>query len=153
MPKINLNTAELVAEKEELSTFLSRPDAFNDPDYSKKNRRFTELDDLIAVANRRTAVEQQIGEAKELLGGGDELADLAKEELPLLEKELEQLDEKLFIMLTPKDPNDEKKCHHRNSSGCGRRRSFAFCGRALPHVSSLVRSAWLQDRAHERKRE
>ncbi len=108
MPKINLNIADLVTEKDELGAFLSRPDAFNDPNYAKKNRRLTELEELITAANRRDALEKQIIEAKELSGGGDELAELAKEELPTLEHELEPLNETLFILLTPKDPNDEK---------------------------------------------
>lgn len=119
MPKINLNIADLVTEKEELGAFLSRPDAFNDPDFSKKNRRFSELDDLIATGNRRDALEKQIAEAKELSGAGDELAELAKEELPTLLAELEQVEEKLFIMLTPKDPNDEKNVIMEIRAGAG----------------------------------
>ena len=91
MPKINLNIADLEAEKTELTAFLSRPDAFSDPAFGSKNRRLGELDDLIVAANRRQALEQQIGEAKELSGGGDELAELAKEELPTLQDELEKL--------------------------------------------------------------
>ena len=119
MPKINLNIAELVAEKDELGAFLSRPDAFSAPDFATKNRRLTELEELIAVANRREALEKQIVEAKELSGGGDELADLAKEELPGLETELELIEEKLFVMLTPKDPNDEKNVIMEIRAGAG----------------------------------
>ena len=88
MPKINLNIQELLNEKTELTEFLSSPSAYSDPAYSTKNRRLGELDDLIAAGQRREALEQQILEAKELAGGGDELADLAKEELPTLKTEL-----------------------------------------------------------------
>jgi peptide chain release factor 1 len=119
MSKINLNLTELAAEKQLLGEFLARPDAFSDPDFSKKNRRFAELDDLIAVAERRQTLEKQIAEAKELVGGGDELADLAKEELPMLQNELEQIEEKLFVMLTPKDPNDEKNVIVEIRAGAG----------------------------------
>ncbi|MBP9667590.1 peptide chain release factor 1 [Candidatus Saccharibacteria bacterium] len=119
MPKINLNIADLVTEKDELGAFLSRPDAFNDPNYAKKNRRLTELEELITAANRRDALEKQIIEAKELSGGGDELAELAKEELPTLEHELETLNETLFILLTPKDPNDEKNVIIEIRAGAG----------------------------------
>ena len=87
MPKINLNIADLEAEKVELTDFLSRPDAYSDSAFGSKNRRLSELDDLITAARRREALEQQILEAKELSSGGDELADLAKEELPLLESD------------------------------------------------------------------
>lgn len=108
MATITLDTPSLKDERSELTDFLAQPHAFSDPDYAKKNRRLLELDELIAAAERRSTLEQQIVEAKELASGGDDLAELAKEELPLLETELAALDEKLFVMLTPKDPNDEK---------------------------------------------
>lgn len=119
MATINLNIDDLKAEQTELTAFLSRPDAFSDPEFAKKNRRLTELEELIAAGERQAQLEKQITEAKELSGGGDELADLAKEELPELEKELEALNEKLFVMLTPKDPNDEKNVIIEIRAGAG----------------------------------
>jgi peptide chain release factor 1 len=119
MPRISLNVSELETEKSELTAFLSRPDAYSDPAFSSKNRRLSELEDLIAAGNRRDELEKQIKEAKELSGAGDELADLAKEELPGLESELERLDEKLFVMLTPKDPNDDKNVIMEIRAGAG----------------------------------
>jgi peptide chain release factor 1 len=119
MPRISLDVKTLEAEKSELTDFLSRPDAYSDPTYSSKNRRLSELDELIASGTRRETLEQQIAEAKELSGGGDELADLAKEELPLLQQELDQLDEQLFVMLTPKDPNDDKNVIMEIRAGAG----------------------------------
>lgn len=128
MPKISLNIADLQEEKAELTDFLSRADAYNDPDFSSKNRRLSELDELITAGERQLALEQQIKEAKELSGGGDELADLAKEELPMLEKELEELEEQLFIMLTPKDPNDEKNIIVEIRAGAGGDEAALFAG-------------------------
>jgi len=119
MLKINLNLEDLKIEKQSLSDFLARPDAFNSPDFSKKNRRFAELDNLISLAKRRQSLEKQIAEAKDLMSGGDELADLAKEELPILQAELEQIEESLFIMLAPKDPNDEKNVIMEIRAGAG----------------------------------
>ena len=119
MPRISLNLNELTAEKQELTEFLSRPDAYSDPAFSSKNRRLGELDDLLAAGTRRDELEKQIQEAKELSGAGDELAELAKEELPALQTELEDLEEKLFVMLTPKDPNDDKNVILEIRAGAG----------------------------------
>ncbi|MBC7512117.1 peptide chain release factor 1 [Candidatus Saccharibacteria bacterium] len=119
MPRISLNLNDLESEKSELTEFLSSPDAYSDPGYSSKNRRLGELDELIIAAIRRSALEQQIQEARELSGAGDELADLAKEELPELQSELDQLEEKLFVLLTPKDPNDEKNVIMEIRAGAG----------------------------------
>ncbi|MGE5312953.1 MAG: PCRF domain-containing protein, partial [Acidobacteriota bacterium] len=108
MAEISLDIAALQQEKTDLTAFLSRPDAFSDPEYACKNRRLLELDELIAAGERRGALESQLSQAKELANGNDELAELAKAELPELEQELAVLNEQLFVMLTPKDPNDEK---------------------------------------------
>ena len=119
MAEITLDTESLKTEKSALMDFLNKPDAFSDPDYAKKNRRLIELDELIAAGERKQALRDQIEQAKQLSGGGDELAELAKEELPELEAELEKLEEKLFVMLTPKDPNDEKNVIVEIRAGAG----------------------------------
>lgn len=119
MPKINLNVAELKSEKSALTDFLAQPNAFSDPDFAKKNRRLLELDDLITAGDRQAALEDQVQQAYELASGGDELAALAKEELPLLEQELANINEQLFILLTPKDPNDEKNVIMEIRAGAG----------------------------------
>ncbi|HSE29886.1 MAG TPA: peptide chain release factor 1 [Candidatus Saccharimonadales bacterium] len=119
MGKINLNLDHLQAEKTQLTDFLSRPDAFSDPEYAKKTRRLNELDEIIELGLRQEQVSKQLAEAIELARGDDELAELAKEEVPALEKEYEDLDNKLFERLTPKDPNDEKNVIVEIRAGAG----------------------------------
>jgi len=119
MPKIALNITELQAEQAELDSFLSRPDAYNDPDFSTKNKRLTELQMLIEKANRRNTLEAQIEEARELSGGDSELAVLAKDEIEKASTELEALEEELFIHLSPKDPNNDKNIIVEIRAGAG----------------------------------
>ncbi len=119
MASISLDIPALKQEQADLTAFLSEPAAFSSPDFAAKNRRLTELQDLITTGERREALNKQIIEAKELSGGGDELADLAKEELPQLEAERAEIEEKLFVMLTPKDPNDEKNVIIEIRAGAG----------------------------------
>lgn len=128
---ISLNLQDLQTERDELTAFLSRPDAFSDPDFAKKNRRLTELEELLTLGSRRSELEKQILEAKELISADDELADLAKEELPELERELTALDEKLFVMLTPKDPNDEKNVIVEIRAGAGGDEASLFAAELL----------------------
>ncbi len=131
MRLISLNIEELQNEKSTLTDFLSRPDAFSDPDYAKKNRRLIELNELIAAAERQEALKKQIAEAKELSGAGDELAELAKQELSELEAELTKLDEKLFVMLTPQEPNDEKNVIMEIRAGAGGDEASLFAAELL----------------------
>lgn len=119
MPKINLNLPELTAEKTALADFLASPTAYSDPDFSSKNRRFTELEEVIEKATLRETLEAQLIEAKELSNGGDELAELAKMEVGETEQKLAQLEDELFIMLAPKDPNDEKNVIIEIRAGAG----------------------------------
>ncbi len=119
MPQISLNLVELEAEYKALSEFLARPDAFSDPDFSSKNKRFTELETLITMAKKREQLGKNIEEARELASGSDELAELAKEDLTTSEAELEKLENDLFVMLAPKDPNDEKNVIVEIRAGAG----------------------------------
>lgn len=128
MSEIKLDSAALTAEKQQLVELLSRPDAFADPDFASQSRRLAELEELIAASTRRGKLQKQITEAKELSNSDDELAELAKEELPLLEAELTKLDEQLFVMLTPKDPNDEKNIIVEIRAGAGGDEAAIFAG-------------------------
>lgn len=119
MPKINLNIPELRTEKEQLSEFLATPSAYSDPQFSTKNKRLAELDAVLEKATLRQTLEQQLEEAKELATGSDELAELAKLELSDIEAHLATIEEELFIMLAPKDPNDEKNVIIEIRAGAG----------------------------------
>lgn len=119
MVKISLNLSELEAEREQLGAFLADPSAYSDPQFSTKNKRFTELESLIAMAKKREQLKQNIIEARELSSGSDELAELAKAEVAENEQALEKLEEELFITLAPKDPNDEKNVIIEIRAGAG----------------------------------
>ena len=119
MPKISLDITELQTEKKELGDFLARPDAYADDDYTAKNKRFSDLDAILEKATLRETLESQLVEAKELIGGGDELAEMAKQEVSDIEARLESLEAELFIMLAPRDPNDEKNVIIEIRAGAG----------------------------------
>lgn len=119
MPKISLNLDELRAEQKELDAFLTQPNAYSDPDFTKKNKRLTELQNLIEKGTLRETLEAQLVEAKALASGNDELAELAKMEVSDIETRLPILEEELFLMLAPKDPNDEKNVIVEIRAGAG----------------------------------
>ena len=119
MPKIELNINELKKEKADLGDFLASPTAYSDPEFTRKNKRFTELEAIIEKVQLRETLESQLVEVKELANGNDELAELAKSEVTDTEAQLETLEEELFIMLTPKDPNDEKNVIMEIRAGAG----------------------------------
>lgn len=119
MPKISLNIDELQAERTTLGDFLARPDAYADSDYTAKNKRFTELEAILEKATLRQTLESHLIEAKELASAGDDLAEVAKLEVIDIEEHLEKLETELFVMLAPKDPNDEKNVIVEIRAGAG----------------------------------
>ena len=119
MTQITLNLPELEAERASLGEFLARPDAYSDSEFTTKNKRFSELENLIEKANLRDKLTSDLAEAKALVSGGDELAELAKTEISEIETQLENLEEELFILLTPKDPNDDKNVIMEIRAGAG----------------------------------
>lgn len=131
MPAITLDIDQLKRERDELNTFLTQPNAYASPDFTTKNKRLSELEDLITKAQKEAELKQQLAEAKELSGGGDELAELAKAEIPELEAQLETLAEELFIQLTPKDPNDEKNVIIEIRAGTGGDEASLFAAELL----------------------
>lgn len=119
MTVINIDIDELSKEKAELSDFLASPNAYTDPDFSKKNRRLSELDTVIEIAKKRESLNKQLVDAKEMSTSDDEIAELAKLEVIDIENELEQIEKDLFVMLTPRDPNDDKNIIIEIRAGAG----------------------------------
>ena len=120
MPKIDLNLDKLKKEYSEIETFLSAPSAYSDPEFSTKNKRFSDLEKIIEKGEERQTLENDIVEAKELISSeSGELAELAKMEISENEQRLQDLEEELFIMLAPKDPNDEKNAIVEIRAGAG----------------------------------
>ncbi|WP_239255144.1 peptide chain release factor 1 [Listeria ilorinensis] len=96
---------------EELNELLSDPDVVSDPkrlrDLSKEQSGITET---VETYRHYKEVSNQIEETKELLGEklDDDMREMAKEELSDLQDEKVTLEEKMKLLLVPKDPNDDK---------------------------------------------
>ncbi|EDK4069082.1 peptide chain release factor 1 [Listeria monocytogenes] len=96
---------------DELNELLSDPDVVSDPkrlrDLSKEQSGITAT---VETYREYKNVNEQINETKELLGEklDDEMREMAKEEFAELQKEKADLEERLKLLLLPKDPNDDK---------------------------------------------
>lgn len=117
---MNLDFDALEAEKKQITDFLSQPNAYADPDFAAKNRRLTEVEELISLGKKRDQLEQDIKEAET----DPDLAEMK----PDLEKELEETEAKLTEMLIPKDPNDDKPAILEIRAGAGGDEASLFAG-------------------------
>ena len=117
---MNLDFDALENERQQITDFLSQPNAYADPDFAAKNRRLQELDELIATGKKRDQLVADIAEA-------DQDPDLA-EMKPDLEKELAETEAKLAEMLIPRDPNDDKPAILEIRAGAGGDEASLFAG-------------------------
>ncbi len=131
MGTISVDLLALQAEHKELEHFLATPTAYSSPGFTSKTRRLTELKQIITLVEEQKKLGKQLEEAEELATHSDELAELAKLEIPTLEEQLNTIDNELFVMLTPKDPNDEKDIIMEIRAGAGGDEASLFAAELL----------------------
>lgn len=107
-----LDRLQALADRyEKLSELLCDPDVSSDP---KRLRELSkEQSDLQAAYDAYTEYKQvcqQLDDAKEMLGEklDDEMREMVKMEVDELSERKAELEEKVRILLLPKDPNDDK---------------------------------------------
>src|SRR3989337_2383121 len=94
----------------ELGNLLSDPKVISDQEsFQKYGKEHSSLSEMVEIYHELTKVDNDLQENKVILEGKDEdLRELAKEEIPELQKRKTELEERLKVLLLPKDPNDEK---------------------------------------------
>ena len=92
----------------ELEQELTNPDVYSDMNKMRTlSKEKADLEETVVIYNRYKQIIDGIKDAKEMIKD-PEMAELAREELEMLEKEKPELESKLEILLIPKDPNDSK---------------------------------------------
>lgn len=101
----------------EIERTLSKPD-ISPPEIHKYSKELSDLDEVVEVYRKYKSVLERIEENKSLLKDKD-LGELAREELEELDREHSELEEKLRLLLLPKDPNDAKNVFLEIRGGTG----------------------------------
>ncbi len=121
---------EIEKRYQDLEGLLSDPAVIGDYSvYQKYAREHAGISDIVQIYRQYRDIASQIEDNKDLLKDGDaELRELAKEELPPLREKLQALEEKLKILLLPKDPNDERNVFLEIRAGTGGDEAGLFVG-------------------------
>jgi peptide chain release factor 1 len=99
---------EIEQRFERLTADLGNPEVIADRNrFAQISKERAQLEPLVETFREFLAAKKALQETKAALDD-PELRDLAKEELADHEKRVAELDEKLKILLLPKDPNDER---------------------------------------------
>ena len=111
---------------EELGALLSEPDIVSDQEkWRALMREHSQLEPLDAAVRRYAQLLDERAEAKEMLADPD-MADMAKEELARLEREIPETEHTIQLLLLPKDPRDAKNVVMEIRGGAGGEEAALF---------------------------
>jgi len=97
--------------------------------FVEKAKRHADLEQVVGLIKRRRGVESHLAQALELArGDDDEMAALARAEIPALERERGAIDESLKLALLPKDPGDGRPVYVEIRPGTGGDEAALFAG-------------------------
>ncbi|MBN1470190.1 MAG: peptide chain release factor 1 [Syntrophaceae bacterium] len=97
--------------------------------YQKYAKEHSDLRELVETIRDYNHVRSQIKEYQDVLAGNDdELKSIVKEEMPQLKQKQTDLEDRLKILLLPKDPNDNKNVFLEVRAGTGGDEAGLFAG-------------------------
>lgn len=127
---------------EEVNLSLQRPDiASNQKQYRALMKELSDLEKIVVVYREYKKSVVDLKNNKELLTSesDQEMKELIREEIKSLEQKIPELEDKLKILLIPKDPNDDKNIILEIRAGAGGDEAALFADelfRAYSHYAS-----------------
>lgn len=120
------------ARFEEIETAMSQPDFFSDQERSTTlTREHQSTKKVISLWEEFERVAAELEDNRELAKGLDELAEMAAEEIPQLEKDHERLSSEVQYALLPRDPSEERNALVEIRAGAGGDEASLFAGELL----------------------
>ena len=107
---------------------LGDPEIFSDQErFTKVNKEYKSLEEIVKVRKEYLLISSNIESAKEMLAD-PEMKEMAEMELEELKPKLEELEEKIKLLLIPKAPEDERNVIFEIRSGAGGDEASLFAG-------------------------
>lgn len=133
------------ARFEQVGVALTNPEVVsNQKEFSKLSKEYKQLEKIVQPFERYKKVLADVEFSRELLNGSDEdMKELAKEELPAYEAEMEKLEAELKKLLIPKDPQDDKNAILEIRAGTGGDEASLFAGDLLDmYLRYCAKKGW-----------
>jgi peptide chain release factor 1 len=130
---------------ERLTADLGNPEVIGDRSrFSQVAKERAQLEPLVETFREYKSVRREVESHTALLEDSDaEMRDLALQELPPLREKLLQLNERLKILLLPKDPNDERSVILEVRAGAGGDEAGLFAAEVLRmYLRYAERKGW-----------
>ncbi len=127
-----LSKIEGLAEKfHSISAQIADPEVISDMKrYVQLNKEYKELEPIIAVGDKYRKMLSDYNGAKEILQNekDEDLREMAKEEIVMIEEKLPEMEEQIRILLIPADPQDSKNAIMEIRGGTGGDEAAIFAG-------------------------
>ncbi|MEM9493981.1 MAG: PCRF domain-containing protein, partial [Myxococcota bacterium] len=123
--------AALESRYEEVSQLLTQPEIIgNRAEFLKLSKEHSDLDDLVANWRDYRKMVEEIADAKTMIESESDadMRELAREELKDLEERRLIQEQRIKILLLPKDPNDSKNILLELRAGTGGDEAALFAG-------------------------
>ena len=121
----------LVARFEEVGTLITDPNVICDQQrYVRLTKEYKELEDLMAARKEYATLLGNLEEGKDMLVNetDPDLKEMAREQVAECEEQIPPLEEKIKLMLVPKDPEDSKNAILEIRGGTGGDEAALFAG-------------------------
>lgn len=121
----------LVARYEEVGTLITDPAVISDQArYVRLTKEYKELEDLMSARKEYATLLDHLEEGKDLLVNEQdpEMKEMAREEVAACEAKIPQIEERIKLMLVPKDPEDSKNAILEIRGGTGGDEAALFAG-------------------------
>lgn len=121
---------EIENKHAELEKALADPEVLSDQNaYREHAKAYSDLAPIVSNFHKYKKIAKEIEETEALLESeGDEFAELARDELELLYKQRDTLENQLKILIIPKDPNDNKNVIMEIRKAAGGEEAGLFAG-------------------------
>lgn len=116
---------------DEVNDLIIQPDVISDQKrYIELNKEYKDLKALMEVRGNYVSLQDNIKEAEEIISDGSdpEMTEMAKLQLEESKESLEALEDKIRMMLVPKDPEDAKNVVMEIRAGTGGDEASIFAG-------------------------
>lgn len=138
---------------EEVGILLGDPDTIADQNkFRDLSREYSNLEPVTSAFAAWEATNTNLNSARELANDDDpDMRALGNEELPELETQLEAIEERLSVLLLPRDPNDERDVFLEIRAGTGGDEAALFAGDLLRmYLRYAERVGWKSELISER---
>ncbi|NWF37666.1 peptide chain release factor 1 [Mariprofundus sp. NF] len=141
---MNNRLDNILHRREEIGILLSDPDVTSDNKrFIKLSREYSEIEPVADEAAHYLQLAQQLADNREMIADAEcdpELKALAEEEILEIKSAMQESDEKLSILLLPKDPNDARDIILEVRAGTGGDEAALFAGSLFRMYSRYAES-------------